>query len=109
MSDSQHIVVVDDEPDLREGVATYLRRHGFAVSEADGSEALRRLMAERAVDLVLLDINMPGEDGLSIARRLRTQGGIGIIMLTANTDTVDRVTGLGVGADDYIGKPFGLR
>jgi two-component system phosphate regulon response regulator OmpR len=109
MTDSQHIVVVDDEPDLREGVATYLRRHGFAVSEADGGDALRQLMAERAVDLVLLDINMPGEDGLSIARRLRSQGGIGIVMLTANTDTIDRVTGLEVGADDYLGKPFELR
>ena len=109
MSETQHVVIVDDEPDLREGVATYLRRHGFAVSEAESGEALRALMAERAVDLVILDINMPGEDGLSIARRLRAQGPIGIVMLTANTDIVDRVTGLEVGADDYIGKPFELR
>ncbi len=109
MSETQHVVVVDDEPDLREGVATYLRRHGFAVSEAESGEALRALMAERAVDLVILDINMPGEDGLSIARRLRAQGPIGIVMLTANSDVIDRVTGLEVGADDYIGKPFELR
>lgn len=109
MSGMQHIAVVDDEPDLREGVATYLRRHGFAVSEAESGEALGKLMAERAVDLVILDINMPGEDGLSIARRLRSHGPIGIVMLTANTDVIDRVTGLEVGADDYMGKPFELR
>jgi DNA-binding response OmpR family regulator len=106
---SHHIAVVDDEPDLREGVATYLRRHGFAVSEADGGEALTRLMAERGVDLVVLDINMPGEDGFSIARRLRAAGPVGIVMLTANADLVDRVTGLEVGADDYLSKPFELR
>jgi len=109
MEGTHHIAVVDDEPDLREGVATYLRGHGFAVSEADGGEALRALMAERAVDLVILDVNMPGEDGLSIARRLRAAGPVGILMLTANTDLVDRVTGLEVGADDYLGKPFELR
>jgi DNA-binding response OmpR family regulator len=90
-------------------VATYLRRHGFAVSEADGGEALSRLMAERGVDLVVLDINMPGEDGFSIARRLRAAGPVGIVMLTANSDLVDRVTGLEVGADDYLSKPFELR
>ena len=106
---SHHIAIVDDEPDLREGVATYLRRHGFAVSEADGGEALSQLMAERGVDLVVLDINMPGEDGFSIARRLRAAGPVGIVMLTANTDLVDRVTGLEVGADDYLSKPFELR
>ena len=109
MNSTQHIVIVDDEPDLREGVATYLRGHGFAVSEAEGGEALRALMAERAVDLVVLDVNMPGEDGLSIARHLRATGPVGILMLTANTDLVDRVTGLEVGADDYLGKPFELR
>ena len=109
MSATHHIAVVDDEDDLREGIATYLRRQGFAVSEAENGEALSALMAERPVDVVILDISMPGEDGLSIARRLRSHGPVGIVMLTANTELVDRVTGLEVGADDYIGKPFELR
>ena len=104
-----HIVVVDDEPDLREGVQEYLLDHGFAVSSVDGGKSLRALMCERAVDLVILDINMPEEDGLSIARYLRGLGPIGIIMLTANRDTVDRVVGLEIGADDYLPKPFELR
>lgn len=104
-----HIAVVDDEPDLREGVREYLADQGFAVSVAADGAALRALMAERAVDLVLLDVNMPGEDGLSIARYLRDRGGVAIIMLTANRDTVDRVVGLEVGADDYVPKPFDLR
>lgn len=104
-----HIVVVDDEPDLRAAVQEYLLDRGYAVSSADGGRSLRALMAERPVDLVVLDINMPEEDGLSIARYLREQGPIGIIMLTANRDTVDRVVGLEVGADDYLPKPFELR
>lgn len=106
---SAHIAVVDDEPDLREAVRDYLLGEGFAVSAADSGAALRAIMAERPVDLVLLDIRMPGEDGLSIARYLRGLGRIGIIMLTANRETVDRVIGLEVGADDYIGKPFDFR
>lgn len=101
-----HVVVVDDEVDLCEGVRDYLVEHGFAVSIADGGTSLRALMAERAVDLVILDIRMPGEDGLSIARYLRERGAVGIIMLTANRDPLDRVVGLEVGADDYLGKPF---
>lgn len=104
-----HIVVVDDEPDLRQAVQEYLLDQGFAVSTADGGRALRALMRERAVDIVILDINMPEEDGLAIARYLRGLGPVGIIMLTANCDTVDRVVGLEVGADDYMPKPFELR
>lgn len=106
---SAHIVVVDDEPDLREGVSEYLLDHGYAVSQAGSGAALRALMAERAVDLVVLDIGMPGEDGLSVARYLRGLGPIGIIMLTANRDIIDRVVGLEMGADDYLPKPFELR
>ena len=101
-----HIAVVDDETDLREGVQEYLIDQGFAVSSVDGGRALRTLMRERPVDLVILDVNMPDEDGLSIARYLRALGPIGIIMLTANRDTVDRVVGLEIGADDYVPKPF---
>ena len=104
-----HIAVVDDEPDLRDAVATYLRANGYDVSEAEGGAALRALMVERPVDLVILDLTMPGEDGITIARQLRSHGKIGILMLTANTELVDRITGLEVGADDYMGKPFELR
>lgn len=109
MSADPHIVVVDDEEDLRSVVARYLVKNGYHVSEAEGGEALRAIMAERPVDLVLLDINMPREDGLSIARHLRGLGPIGIIMLTGAADPVDRVIGLEIGADDYIAKPFDMR
>jgi DNA-binding response OmpR family regulator len=84
---SAHIVVVDDEPDLRDMVREYLLKQGYAVSEAESGDALWTLLAERPVDLAILDINMPGEDGLSIARQLRKRGPVGIIMLTANSDT----------------------
>jgi len=104
-----HIAVVDDEPGIRDLVQSYLTRHGFAVSPVPGGAELDRLMASRPVDLAILDINMPGEDGLTIARRLRGLGPIGIIMLTANSDGVDKVVGLEVGADDYVTKPFDPR
>jgi two-component system phosphate regulon response regulator OmpR len=104
-----HIVVVDDEEDLRTVVARYLLKHGFDVSQADGGTQLRAILAERTVDLVVLDINMPGEDGLSLARYLRGQGPVGIVMLTGNSDPVDRVIGLEIGADDYVAKPFDMR
>jgi two-component system phosphate regulon response regulator OmpR len=103
------IIVVDDEADLREAVAGYLGRQGLSVRAASGGAELRALLAERPADAVILDIAMPGEDGLSIARSLRSQGDIGIVMLTAAADVVDRVVGLEVGADDYIAKPFDLR
>ena len=109
MSTHFHIVVVDDEEIVRETVQEYLLRQGYSVSGASGGAELRAIMAERAVDLAILDINMPGQDGLSIARELRKAGRIGIIMLTANSDSVDKVVGLEVGADDYICKPFDLR
>ncbi|HEY5712129.1 MAG TPA: response regulator [Allosphingosinicella sp.] len=104
-----HIVVVDDDGPVRETIAEYLRRNGFAVSEADGGEALRRVMASRPIDLALLDINMPGDDGLTLAREIRGSGQAGIIMLTANSDDLDKIVGLEVGADDYVTKPFNPR
>jgi two-component system phosphate regulon response regulator OmpR len=105
-----HIVVVDDEPDIRGSIVEYLGMRGFRMSEADGATALRRLIARAdPVDLVLLDVRMPGEDGLSLARWLREHAKVGVIMVTASGDTVDRVAGLEVGADDYIAKPFDLR
>jgi DNA-binding response OmpR family regulator len=105
-----HIVVVDDEPDVRESLAEYLALQGFHVTEADGAPALRRIVAgTEPVDLVLLDLRMPGEDGLSLARWLREHAKAGVIMITGSSDTVDRIAGLEVGADDYIAKPFDLR
>jgi DNA-binding response OmpR family regulator len=109
MSTNYHIVVVDDEEIVRETVQEYLLRQGYSVSGASGGSGLRKIMAERAVDLAILDVNMPGEDGLTIARDLRKTGRIGIIMLTANSESVDKVVGLEVGADDYVCKPFDLR
>jgi len=109
MTEGPSLIVVDDEPDLREAVAEYLTRRGLDVRQAADGQALRRLLAERQADLVLLDISMPGEDGLSIARWLRANSDIGIVMLTAAGDVVDRVVGLEVGADDYLAKPVDLR
>lgn len=106
------IIVVEDEPGIREMLREYLCGHGFSVRLAESAAACRRLLAEQQADLILLDINMPGEDGLSLARWLRGQpqgSAMGIIMLTAEADVVDRVVGLEVGADDYVAKPFDLR
>lgn len=100
------IVVVDDESDLREPVVDYLRAEGLQAEGAAGGAELDALMAARQVDLVVLDINMPQEDGLSIGRRLRANGSTGLIYLTAKRDLVDRVAGLELGADDYLAKPF---
>ena len=109
MTGKPHIVVVDDEADIRETIQDYLELHGFTVTAVEGGEALRQLIEAQAVDLVLLDINMPGEDGLSLARFLRERGGVGIVMLTAAGEVVDKIVGLEIGADDYIAKPFDLR
>lgn len=109
MSEAAHIVVVDDDPDVRDTVAEYLRRNGFSVSEADGGDALREVMRSRPIDLALLDINMPGDDGLTLAREIRGSGPAGIIMLTANNDDLDKIVGLEVGADDYVTKPYNPR
>jgi len=110
---SEHILVVDDEAEVRELVREYLTRHGFEVSVAEDVGRARAVIDERAnnlpVNLIVLDLRMPGEDGLSFARELRTRGDMGIVMLTASGDTIDRVVGLEVGADDYIPKPFDPR
>lgn len=110
LNESAHIVVCDDEPDIRDTVAEYLGRHGYSVTTADGGPALRELIAAgRPIDVVVLDIRMPGEDGLSLTRHLRERSGIAIILLTGSAEIVDRVVGLEVGADDYVAKPVDLR
>lgn len=107
MAQAPHVVVVDDELEIRESVAEYLTLHGFTVSTADGGPALRKLVdGRKPIDLVILDLRMPGEDGISLARYLREKGGIGIMMLTASGEVVDRIVGYEVGADDYMIKPF---
>jgi len=109
MAVSTEILVVDDELDLREMVAEYLARHGFHVRTAMDGEAMTARLQEKTADVVILDINMPGEDGLTLARRLREHSDVCIMMLTAAGEIVDRVVGLEMGADDYIAKPFDLR
>lgn len=109
VKDKAHIVVVDDEPDLRDMVGEYLQEQGFDVSLAGSGDELRAILKKRLADLVVLDINMPGEDGLTLARYLREHYSTGIVMLTAAGDVVDRIVGLEVGADDYIAKPFDPR
>ena len=103
------ILIVDDEAIVREVVSQYLTQDGFTVeTAADGNEALTRF-ADARPDLVLLDLMLPGIDGLEVCRRIRTQSNVPIIMVTAKSDEVDTIIGLGVGADDYIGKPFSPR
>ena len=109
MDTRQHIVVCDDEPDIRETVGEYLERQGYDITLAESGEALRAILAERDADAVVLDITMPGEDGLSIARSLRTTSDVAIVMLTGNAEVVDRIIGLEMGADDYLAKPVDLR
>ena len=104
------VYVTDDDPGIRELVAEYLASQGYAVETAEDAAALDRLLAARLPDLLVLDWMMPGEDGLSIARRLRAQPGFPpIIMLSAKGEDIDRIIGLEVGADDYLPKPFNPR
>ena len=109
MTQAQHIVVVDDEQPAREMVGDYLRMHGFTVSLCDGGASLRSTIAQQVPDLIVLDLNMPAEDGLSIIRDLKQRSSVPIIMLTATASAIDRVVGLELGADDYLAKPCELR
>jgi len=104
------LLVVDDEPDVREVLEEYLASHGYAVLAADSARTARDLAAQQPIDLALVDIHMPGEDGLSLARHLRERyPRIAIIMLTSAATVVDRIVGLEMGSDDYIPKPFDPR
>ncbi|MEO1469919.1 MAG: response regulator [Pseudomonadota bacterium] len=103
------ILVVDDDPEIRRLVAEFLAREGLEVEEAADADAMDTVLARRRPDLIVLDLMLPGEDGLSICRRLRAAGGPAILMLTAKSDEIDRVVGLEMGADDYLAKPFGPR
>ncbi len=105
-----NLLVVDDEPELRGLLAEYFTRHGFAVRMAEHAAHARELLAQARPQLVLLDVNMPGENGLALARWLReSHPEVAIVMLTTAGEAIDRIVGLEMGADDYIPKPFELR
>lgn len=109
MSDALHVLIVDDEARIRTMVRRYLLEEGLRVSEAGDGTAMRAVLAREDIDLVLLDLMMPGEDGLALARDIRRDSDVPIIMVTGKGDLIDRVVGLEAGADDYIAKPFHLR
>src|SRR5215203_6255524 len=109
MSQSQHIFVVDDEAAARDMIGDYLKMHGFAATLCDGGTSLRQAFDRTKPDLIILDLNMPEEDGLSIIRSLKQTSRVPIIMLTATASPIDRVVGLELGADDYLAKPCELR
>jgi two-component system, OmpR family, response regulator len=109
MDGSQHILVVDDDKELRALLSEFLARSGYRMSVAQNGAAMMQVLGAARIDLVILDIMMPGEDGLSLCRRLRVAGTMPIIMLTAMGDETDRVVGLEMGADDYLAKPFSTR
>jgi Response regulators consisting of a CheY-like receiver domain and a winged-helix DNA-binding domain len=106
---SAHILVVDDHRDIRDLIARYLAKNGMRVTTAESAAAARKLLKAAAIDLVVLDIMMPGEDGLSFCRSLRETAEIPVILLTAMAEDTDRVVGLEIGADDYVTKPFNPR
>jgi two-component system, OmpR family, response regulator len=106
-TDSQtQVLIVDDDQDIRSLLSEFLERNGLHALQAPDGEAMRQILGSRHVDLVVLDLNLPGEDGLSLCRQLRTGSNLPVIMLTAKTSPIDRVIGLETGADDYVCKPF---
>src|SRR5690606_15077093 len=100
------VLLVDDEPTLREPLAEYLTRQGFLVTQAEDASKARAFLLEDSPDIVLLDIMMPGEDGLSLCRHLTEAKQLPVILLTARGEATDRIVGLEIGADDYVVKPF---
>jgi two-component system OmpR family response regulator len=107
--EDQHILVVDDHREIRESLAQFLRKNGRRATAVANSEAARRAIRENRVDLVILDIMMPGEDGLALCRHIRESNQIPVILLSARAEELDRIVGLEVGADDYVVKPFNPR
>jgi two-component system OmpR family response regulator len=109
MNDNGHILIVDDQAEICDLVQEYLSGEGYRVSAAQDGAGMRKVMVESRVDLVILDLMLPGEDGLTLARALRQESTVGIIILTGRGEIVDRIIGLEMGADDYLPKPFHLR
>lgn len=108
-SENAKLLVVDDDPEIRELTQAYLTRQGFEVDCVDSGEAMEAFLAGHTTDLIILDLMLPGEHGLSLARRLKSEGDIPIIIVSAQGDEIDRIVGLEVGADDYLPKPFNPR
>lgn len=108
MSD-EHIVICDDEPEMRESLMEYFEGRGYRVGGASNGEALARLLAVQSPDLVILDVRMPKVDGLTALKEIRAKGNLPVILLTAADESIDRILGLELGADDYVGKPVDLR
>ncbi len=106
---TERLLVVEDEDGIRELLDNYLRGYGFKVTTVSDGEQMRAARQREPFDLVLLDLGLPGEDGLSLARELRAESGLGIIIVTGRGEPVDRIIGLEIGADDYVAKPFDLR
>ena len=106
---SYHVLVVEDDAVTRSKLVGYFQNEGYTVSEAASGEQMRDMLQNHTIDLVMLDINLPGEDGLMLTRELRSQSDIGIILVTGRTDSIDKIVGLEMGADDYVTKPFELR
>ncbi|MDR3531144.1 MAG: response regulator [Rhodopila sp.] len=109
MDTTPHILIVDDNREIRELVGHALTREGFRITAVGDGKAMQRALADSHIDLIVLDLMLPGEDGLSLCRRVRAESEVPIIMLTAKGEEVDRVIGLEMGADDYMPKPFGSR
>lgn len=104
-----HILIIEDEPVTRATLASYLDAQGYNVSQAETAEEAEKILEQQDVDLLLVDINLPGKDGLQITREQRARSEMGIILVTSRDDEIDRIVGLELGADDYVCKPFNRR
>ena len=109
MTDTPHILIVDDHREIRDAMSRYLQKNGMRTSSAADAAQMDQMLQTQAIDLVVLDVMMPGEDGLSACRRLRANSEMPVLMLTALADDTDRIVGLEIGADDYLTKPFNPR
>lgn len=107
--EKKSLLVVDDDPDIRQLLSEFLTQHGYVVHMAKDGKAMAEQLVQHSVDMVILDIMMPGEDGISLCRRLRAESTMPILMLTAITEDVERILALEIGADDYLSKPFNPR
>ena len=104
-----HILIVEDDAVTRARIAAYFETENYRVSQSEDGEGVNRLIAESTIDVVLLDINLPGKDGLQLARELSEKTDVGIILVSARNDEIDKIVGLEIGADDYVTKPFNPR
>ncbi|HYE49910.1 MAG TPA: response regulator [Azospirillaceae bacterium] len=109
MTEGTHLLIVDDDREIRDLLTRYLTRHGYRVTAAKDGQEMRRFLADRNIDLIVLDLMLPGEDGLALCRAVRAEAGPPVVMLSAMGEDADRILGLEIGADDYLPKPFNPR